>query len=67
MKFHVTFLVFLECSQQIGVHQLGLGLFGVTVWKSLVIKSFFQSKPNKSKHKTILEFGVFLVLLETFQ
>jgi len=34
-------------------------LLGVTLWKPLVIESFSQSKPNKSKHKTILEFGGF--------
>ncbi len=44
------------------MHQLGLRLFGVTVWKLLIIESchFVNENQTKLKLKTVLEFGVVL-------
>jgi hypothetical protein len=51
------------------VHQLGLKLFEVKVWKLLIIESFFQSKLNKIKTENYIEVwgegGMFLVLLKS--
>jgi hypothetical protein len=40
------------------MHQLGLKLFGITVWKLLIIKPFFQWKVNKTNIEIVLEWGV---------
>jgi hypothetical protein len=42
-----TLLVSSETSWWVGVHWLGLGLFGATVWKLLIIEQFSQWKLNK--------------------
>ncbi len=42
--FHAALLVSLESSWWVGVHQLGLRLFGAMVWKLLIIEPFFQWK-----------------------
>jgi len=47
--FHDMLLVSLESSLMSWVHQLGLRLFGATVWKHLIIKKLFQWKLNKIK------------------
>jgi len=39
------------------MHQLGLKLFRVIVWKLLIIKPFFNDNQIKSKLKIALEFG----------
>jgi len=44
---HGAPLVSLESSQWVGVHCLGLRLFGAVMWKLLIIESFFQWKLNK--------------------
>ncbi len=44
---HVTLLVSYESSWWVQVHQLGLRLFGATVWKLLIIERFFRWKLNK--------------------
>jgi hypothetical protein len=41
----------------VGVHQLGLRLFGSTMCKLLIIKSFFEWKLNKIKNENYTEFG----------
>jgi hypothetical protein len=41
ITLHATLFVFSKISQWIRVHQLGLKLFGVTVWKLLIIKPLF--------------------------
>jgi hypothetical protein len=46
---HVALLVSWESSRWLGVHRLGLRLFGATVWKLLIIESFSQWKLNKIK------------------
>jgi hypothetical protein len=46
---HATLLVSLESSQWVGVHWLGLRLFGAMVWKLLIIELFSQWKLNKMK------------------
>jgi hypothetical protein len=51
---HVTLLVSLESSQWIGLHWLGLRLFGTTVWKLLTIELFFQWKLNKIETKNCI-------------
>ncbi len=47
MALHATLLVSSESSEWIGVHWLGLRLFGAMVWKVLIIESFSQWKLNK--------------------
>jgi hypothetical protein len=42
MALHVMLLVFLGSSWWIGVHQLGLRLFGAMVWKLLIIEPCSQ-------------------------
>jgi hypothetical protein len=44
MALHAVLLVSSESSWQVGVHQLGLRLFGATVWKLLIIEPFSQFK-----------------------
>ncbi len=51
---HVTLLVSLEGSQWIGLHRLGLRLFGTTVWKLLIIELFSQWKLNKIETKIFI-------------
>jgi hypothetical protein len=46
---HAMLLVSFGSSQWVGVRQLGLKLFGVTMWKLLIIEPFFQWKLNKIK------------------
>jgi hypothetical protein len=46
---HATLLVASKSCQWVGVPQLGLKLFGATVWKLLIIESFSQWKLNKIK------------------
>ncbi len=53
--FHVAFLVFLESFWRLGVHQLGLKLFGTMTWKLLNIEPFFQWKLSKLKTKNCIE------------
>jgi len=65
MELHAMLLVSLQSSQWVRVHQLGLRLFVAVVWKLLIIESFSQCELNFWKLKTILEFGVLLVLLES--
>lgn len=57
IALHAALFVFLKISQWIKVHQLGLKLFGVMVWKLLIIKPFFQWKVNKNKIEIVLEVG----------
>ncbi len=46
--FHAMLLLSLESSQWgVGVHQLGLRLFGATMWKLLIIEPFSQQWSNK--------------------
>ncbi len=46
--FHVVLLVSLESSPWwVEVHRVGLRLFGVTMWKLLIIEPFSQWKLNK--------------------
>jgi hypothetical protein len=45
--FHGALLVSLESSRWIGVHYLGLRLFGAIMWKPLIIEPFFRWKLNK--------------------
>ncbi len=50
----------------VGLHPLGLRLFGATVWKLLIIESFFQWILNKFQTENLhWNFEVFLVLLES--
>jgi len=44
---HVTLLVSSESSPWVRVHQLGLRLFGATVWKLLIMEPFSQWELNK--------------------
>jgi hypothetical protein len=44
---HVVFLISLESSWWVPLHQLGLRLFGATMWKLLIIEPFFQWELNK--------------------
>ncbi len=57
MVLHVVLLVSSKSSWWVGVHQLGLRLFGVTVRKLLIIEPYSQWKSNKIKTKIILKFG----------
>jgi hypothetical protein len=57
MVFHASFLVSSEIFQWIGVHRLGLSLFGATVWNLLIIEPFFEENWIKLKPKTMLKFG----------
>ncbi len=66
-RIHAVLLVSLESSQWVGVHWLGLRLFGATVWKLLIVELFSQQKLNKIKTETALKFRAFLVLLESSQ
>jgi hypothetical protein len=54
MALHVMLLVSLENSWWIGVCQLGLRLFGATMWKLLIIEWFFQRKLNKIEPKNCI-------------
>jgi hypothetical protein len=55
--FHVALLVPSGSSRWVGMHWLGLRLFGATVWKLLIIEPFSQWKLNKIKtENTVLEF-----------
>jgi hypothetical protein len=56
MVLHAMLLVSSKSSQLVGVHQLGLKLFGSMVWKLLIIEPFSQ-----------WNLGAFLVLLESLQ
>jgi hypothetical protein len=47
MALHVVLLVSSESSGWVGVHQLGLRLFGAMGWKLLIIEPFSQWKLNK--------------------
>jgi hypothetical protein len=47
MMVHATLLVASKSFQWVGVHRLGLKLFGATVWKLLIIEPFSQWKLNK--------------------
>ncbi len=58
--FHATLLISSESFQWVGVHQLGLRLFGVLVWKLLIIQPIFQWKLNIKKMYWNL--GTFLAL-----
>jgi len=49
MVLHTILLVSLESSERVRVHQLGLKLFGVTMWKPMIIEPFSQWKLNKLK------------------
>ncbi len=49
-----------KISQQVGVHQFGLSLFGVIMWKIFISESFSQWKLNK----IILEFGGIIGVVE---
>jgi hypothetical protein len=49
MVLYVMLLIFSESSRWVGVHRLGLRLFGVTVWKLLIIEPFSQWKLSKIK------------------
>jgi len=49
MVLHVALLVSSESSRWVGVHQLGLRLFGGQVWKLMIIESFSQWTLNKIK------------------
>jgi hypothetical protein len=51
---HGTLLVLLESSPWVGVHWLGLRLFGDMVWKLLIIEPFSQWKWNKIKTENCL-------------
>jgi len=42
MVIHVMLLISWESSQSVRLHQLGLRLFGTTVWKLLIIGPFSQ-------------------------
>jgi len=57
MVLHVVLLVSSESSGWVGVHQLGLRLFGAMLWKLLIIEPFFRWKLNKIEIETVLEFG----------
>ncbi len=64
MAFHATLLVSLESSWWVGVHKLGLRLFGATVWT--IIEPLSQWKLNKIENwKVYWNLGVFLVLSES--
>jgi len=52
---HVVILISSETSWWVGVHRLGLRLFGAMVWKLLIIDSFPQSKLNKIKTENFTE------------
>jgi hypothetical protein len=52
--FHAMLMVFSENSQWVEAHKLGLGLFGIMVWKLLIIEPFFQWFLKKSQPKTTL-------------
>jgi len=54
IAFHAMLLVSLESSWWVGVHQLGLRLFGATMWKLLINEPFFQWKLNKIKTKNCI-------------
>jgi len=43
-----------KSSKLIGVHWLGLKLFGIIVWKLLIIETFFQWKLNKIKTENFI-------------
>jgi hypothetical protein len=49
MMLHVALLVCSESSRRVGVHWLGLRLFGATLWKLLIIEPFSQWQLNKIK------------------
>jgi len=55
MVFHASFLVSLESYQWIGVHWLGLNLFGAIMWNLLLLNHFFWRKLNKIKTKNYIE------------
>jgi len=46
-KLQTILLVSSESSWWVGVHWLGLGLFGATMWKILITEPFSQWKLNK--------------------
>ncbi len=65
---HATLLVSSKNSWWVGVHQVGLRLFGAMVWKLVIIESFFQWKLNNIKNrnwKLYWNLGALLVFLES--
>jgi hypothetical protein len=56
---HAMLLVSLESSQWVGVHWLGLRLFGAMVWKLLIIESFSQWKLNKIAIENFIRIGFY--------
>jgi hypothetical protein len=61
---HGACFVSSERSWWVGVHRLGLRLFGATVWKLLIIEPFFQWKLNKIETEIVWEFGGILGVVE---
>ncbi len=57
---HAVLLVSLESSWWVGVHRLGLRLFGATVLKLLIIEPFSQWKLNKIQTENCI--GIFGVV-----
>ncbi len=55
MVLHATIWVSLKSSWWVGVQQLGLRLFEVTMWKLLIIEPFCQWKLNKIKTESCID------------
>jgi hypothetical protein len=58
-----SLLVSLKSPRWVGVHRLGLRLFGAMVWKLLIVESFSQWILNKIETQNYLE--IWVALLES--